>query len=295
MMFKIDNLTVVYLTVLVSWSYGIAQAFTLRDEQHSSRIWVLAQLFFGFGFAGLVYFGQDPLTKYWIGSYALLVLGGLTQLTAIARFGKNPIPKIPAIACLASLAAVAFLFESTRLLGAPLSSLETLLFTPLAAIYIYMAWFSGKMGDISHSRYLKLISLTLWPYAILMVLALLLSLFGLGRGLIDINSPEIGILALASLIISLVCNYLWSVQAAELSETDINLFNFNIALEAKANAIPVFEDSPRKRYQSKQPKNAAKEVKPEEIKEAIYSDVTQESPESQGNIETPLSENINFR
>jgi hypothetical protein len=283
--FNIDNLTVVYLTVLVSLSYGIIQALTLRDEQRSSRFWVLAQLFFGFGFGGLVYYGQDPLTRYWIGSYALLVLGGLTQLSAIARFGKNPIPKIPAIACLIALAAVVFLFESTRVLGAPLSSLETLLFTPLAAIYIYMAWFSGQMGRISHSLYLKLISLAFWPYAILMVLALLLSLFGLGRGLIDINSPEIRILALASFILSLVSNYLWSVQAAELSETNINLFNFNIALEAKANAVPVFEESPRKRYQSKRPKKSIEEVNSEERKEVTYGGPVQKQSEIQGNVE----------
>jgi hypothetical protein len=283
--FTIDNLTVVYLTVLVSLSYGIIQALTLQDEQRSSRFWVLAQLFFGFGFGGLVYYAQDPLTRYWIGSYALLVLGGLTQLSAIARFGKNPIPKIPAIACLIALAAVVFLFESTRALGAPLSSLETLLFTPLAAIYIYMAWFSGKMGRISHSLYLKLISLAFWPYAILMVLALLLSLFGLGRGLIDINSPEIRILALASFILSLVSNYLWSVQAAELSETNINLFNFNIALEAKANAVPVFEESPRKRYQSKRPKKSIEEVNSEERKEVTYGGPVQKQSEIQGNVE----------
>jgi hypothetical protein len=269
-MLNIDNLTVVYLTVLVCLLYGTIQAVTLRDEQHSSRIWVLAQLFFGFGFAGLVYFGKDPLTKYWIGSYALIVLGGLTQLTAIARFGKNPIPKVPALGCLIFLTMVVFLFESTRMLGAPLSSLETLLFTPMVAIYIYMAWFSGKMGDISHSRYLKLISLALWPYAILMVLALLVSLFGLGRGLIDVNSPEIGILAVASLALSLICNYLWSVQAAELSETNINLINFNIALEAKARAVPVFQDAPRKRFQIKLPINAIKAVKSEEKKEVAY-------------------------
>ena len=289
-MLKIDNLTVVYLTVLVCLLYGTIQAVTLRDEQHSSRIWVLAQLFFGFGFAGLVYFGKDPLTKYWIGSYALIVLGGLTQLTAIARFGKNPIPKVPALGCLIFLTMVVFLFESTRMLGAPLSSLETLLFTPMVAIYIYMAWFSGKMGDISHSRYLKLISLALWPYAILMVLALLVSLFGLGRGLIDVNSPEIGILAVASLALSLICNYLWSVQAAELSETNINLINFNIALEAKARAVPVFQDSPRKRFQIKLPRNAIKAVEPEEKKEVEYGGDLQGKPENQGIEDAPPPE-----
>ena len=270
-MFNIDNLTVVYLVGLVSLSYGIVQALTLRDEYQSSRIWALSQILFGLGFIGLVYFGKDPLNKAWITSYAVLVLGTLTQLTAIARFGQNPIPKIPAISCLLALTFVAFLFESTRQLGAPLSSLETFLFAPLAAVYIYIAWFSGKMGKISNSIYLKLSSVAFWLYSALMVLTLLLSLFGLGKGLIDISSFEIGVLAIASLILSLITNYLWSVQAAELSETDIKLVNFGIALEAKANAVPVFVTSPSKRGKSKQPKAESKEVKSEVKKDTIYS------------------------
>ncbi|MBU3582005.1 hypothetical protein ICN19_08240 [Polynucleobacter sp. AP-Capit-er-40B-B4] len=270
-MFNIDNLTVVYLVGLVSLSYGIVQALTLRDEFHSSRIWALAQILIGLGFIGLVYFGKDPLTKAWIGCYAVLVLGSLTQLTAIARFGQNTIPKIPAICCLLALTFVVFLFESTRQLGAPLSSLETFLFAPLAAIYIYTAWFSGKMGKISNSIYLKLSSAAFWLYAALMVLTLLLSLFGLGKGLIEISSFEISVLALSSLILSLMTNYLWSVQASELSETDIKLVNFGIALEAKKNAVPVFVTSPSKRGQSKQPKADSKAVKTEVKKDTIYS------------------------
>jgi DNA-binding CsgD family transcriptional regulator len=270
-MVNIDNLTVVYLIGLVSLSYGFVQALTLRDEYHSSRIWALAQILFGLGFVGLVYFGKAPLPKYWIGSYALLVLAALTQLTAIARFGKNPIPKIPAAGCLLGLVAVIFLFESTRSLGAPLASLETFLFAPLAAIYIYMAWFSGKMGRISNSLYLKMSSGVFWVYAALMVLTLFLSLFGLGEGLIDTSSTEIAILALASLALSLVTNYLWSIQAAELSQTDINLVNFDIALEAKAKAVPVFIAAPSKKGQSKQPKKDIKELKAELKKDSIYS------------------------
>ena len=279
-MLKIDNLTVVYLAGLVSLTYGIVQSLTLRDEQHSSRIWAVAQILFGLGFGGLVYFGKDPLGIYWVSSYALLMLGTLTQLTAIARFGRNPIPKVPALGCLAALIVSVFLFEATRQLGAPLSSLETFLFAPLAAVYIYMARFSGKMGDISNSLYLKLTSLAFWVYAVLMTLTLLLCLFGLGRGLIDINSPEIGILALGSLILSLVTNYLWSIQAAELSETDIQLVNFDIALEAKANAVPVFVTAPSKRGQFKQAKKATKEVKAESKKDTIYSSVAEEKSES---------------
>ena len=275
-MLKIDNLTVVYLVGLVSLSYGIVQALTLRDSQQSSRIWAVAQIFFGLGFTGLVYFGTEPITIAWIGSYALLMLGTLTQLTAIARFGKNPIPRVPAAGCLAALLVSIFLFESTRQLGAPLSSLETFLFAPLAAVYIYMARFSGRMGDISGSLYLKLTAIAFWSFALLMVLTLLLCLFGLGRGLIDINSPEISILALASLVLSLVTNYLWSIQAAELSETDINLTNFDIALAAKANAVPVFVKVPSKRGQSKQSKKLIKEVKAEAKKDSIYSDASAE-------------------
>ena len=284
-MLKIDNLTVVYLVGLVSLSYGVVQVLTLRDEQHSSRIWAFAQILFGFGFIGLVYFGVEPLSKFWIISYALLMLGALTQLTAIARFGKNPIPRLPAAGCLVGLAVAVFLFESTRQLGAPLSSLETFLFAPLAAVYIYMARFSGKMGDIANSFYLKLTSVVFWVYAILMVLALLLSLFGLGRGLIDINSPEIAILALGSLGLSLVSNYLWSIQAAELSETDINLVNFDIALEAKANAVPVFVKSPSKRGQAKQAKKTIKEVKAETKKDTIYSGVSADKSEKAEKVE----------
>lgn len=283
-MLKIDNLTVVYLVGLVSLSYGIVQALTLRDEQQSSRIWAAAQIFFGLGFTGLVYFGKEPITIAWISSYALLMLGTLTQLTAIARFGKNPIPRVPAAGCLAALLVSVFLFESTRQLGAPLSSLETFLFAPLTAVYIYMARFSGRMGDISGSPYLKLTSIAFWFFALLMVLTLLLCLFGLGRGLIDINSPEISILALASLVLSLVTNYLWSIQAAELSETDINLVNFDIALEAKANAVPVFIKAPSKRGQTKQPKKVvkeAKDAKAEIKKDTIYSGDSVEKAEKQ--------------
>jgi DNA-binding CsgD family transcriptional regulator len=276
-MFKIDNLTVVYLVGLVSLSYGIVQTLTLRDEYKSSRIWAFAQILLGLGFIGLVYFGKDPLTKYWIGSYALLVLGALIQLTSIARFGKNPIPKVPAVSCLTALVIVVLLFESTRQLGAPLSSLETFLIAPLAAIYIYMAWFSGKMGYISNSPYLKLTSVAFWVYAVLMVLTLLLCLFGLGRGLIDIDSTEIGIIGIASLLLSLISNYLWSIQAAELSETDINLVNFDIALEAKANAVPVFITNPSKKGQSKQARNLIKKVKGETNESTSFSTVKVDS------------------
>lgn len=287
LMFGIDNLTVVYLVGLVSLSYGIVQALTLRDEYQSSRIWALAQILFGLGFIGLVYFGKDPLTKAWIGSYAVLVLAALTQLVAIARFGQNPIPKVPALACLAALVFVVFLFESTRHLGAPLASLETFLFAPLSAIYIYMARFSGRMGKISNSLYLKLSSVAFWLYAALMVLTLLLSLFGLGRGLIDINSFEIGVLAISSLVLSLITNYLWSVQAAELSETDIKLVNFGIALEAKANAVPVFVTSPSKRGQSKQARKEVKEIKADLKKDTIYSATSVEKTEKQEKVEKP--------
>ena len=270
-MFTIDNLTVVYLVGLVSLSYGIFQAFTLRDEYQSSRIWAFAQILFGLGFIGLVYFGKDPLAKFWIGSYALVVLASLIQLTAIARFGQNPIAKVPAACCIAALALIVFLFESTRQLGAPLASLETFLFAPLTAVYIYMAWFTWKMGRISNSVYLKLSSAAFWAYAALMAVTLLLSLFGLGRGLMDIASAEIGILALASLLLSLVTNYLWSIQAAELSETDIQLVNFGIALEAKANAVPVFVTAPSKKGQSKQERRDVKGVKNGGKKDTLYS------------------------
>ena len=37
-MLQIDNLTVVYLIGLVSLSYGVVQALTLRDEFHSSNL-----------------------------------------------------------------------------------------------------------------------------------------------------------------------------------------------------------------------------------------------------------------
>jgi DNA-binding CsgD family transcriptional regulator len=284
-MLNIDNLTVVYLIGLVSLSYGIIQALTLRDEQHSSRIWAISQIFFAFGFVGLVHFGNDPLTKSWIGCYALLVLGALIQLTAIARFGRNPIPKIPAVSCLLALAAVVFLFESTRVLGAPLSSLETLLLTPLLIIYIYMAWFSWKMGYIPNSIYLKLTSVAFWVYSVLLALTLLLCLFGLGRGLIDINSPEIGILALASLALSLITNYLWSVQAAELSETNISLVNFDIALEAKANAVPIFVTAPGKNMHARSSKNLTKEVKAEPVKNPANSSISVAKSEKAGYVE----------
>ena len=95
-MFHIDNLTVVYLIGLVSLSYGVIQGLTLRDQQHSSRIWALGQILMGLGFIGLVYFGVDPLPKAWIGSYAILILGALIQLGAITPFSNNPFPKIPA-------------------------------------------------------------------------------------------------------------------------------------------------------------------------------------------------------
>jgi len=252
-MFTIDNLTVVYLVGLVSLSYGIFQAFTLRDEYQSSRIWAFAQILFGLGFIGLVYFGKGPLAKFWIGSYALVVLASLIQLTAIARFGQNPIAKVPAACCIAALALIIFLFA------------------PLTAVYIYIAWFSWKMGRISNSIYLKLSSAAFWAYAALMAVTLLLSLFGLGRGLIDIASAEIGILALASLLLSLVTNYLWSIQAAGLSETDIQLVNFGIALEAKANAVPVFVTAPSKKGQSKQERRDVKGVKNGGKKDTLYS------------------------
>jgi DNA-binding CsgD family transcriptional regulator len=284
-MLNIDNLTVVYLIGLVSLSYGIIQALTLRDEQHSSRIWAISQIFFAIGFVGLVHFGKDPLTKSWIACYALLVLGSLIQLTAIARFGRNPIPKIPALSCLLALAAVVFLFESTRELGAPLSSLETLLLTPLLIIYIYMAWFSWKMGYIPNSIYLKLTSVAFWVYAALLALTLLLCLFGLGRGLIDINSPEIGVLALTSLGLSLITNYLWSIQAAELSETNMNLINFDIALEAKANAMPVFVTAPSKNTHTKSSKIFTKEVKAEPVKNTANSSTPVAKSEKAGNTE----------
>jgi DNA-binding CsgD family transcriptional regulator len=284
-MLKIDNLTVIYLIGLVSLSYGIIQALTLRDEQQSSRIWAAAQILFALGFVGLVHFGKDPLTKSWIGCYALVVLGALTQLTAIARFGRNRFPRVPAISCLAGLAIVVFLFESTRELGAPLSSLQTLLFTPLAIIYLYTAWFSARMGSISNSIYLKLASVAFWLYAVLIVLTLLLCLFGLGRGLIEINSPEIGILALASLTLSLITNYLWSVQAAELSETDISLVNFEIALEAKAKAVPVFVPAPSKRAQPYSSKISIQESKPELKKTTPNSGVSEIKTDRNGKIE----------
>jgi len=272
--FNIDNLTVVYLIGLVSLSYGVVQALTLKDERHSSRIWAAGQILLGLGFVGLVYFGNDPLPKAWIGSYALLILGALTQLAAIARFGKNPIPPIPAVSCLAALAGVIFLFETAKQLGAPLASLETFLFAPLAAIYIYMAWFSWKMGRISNSIYLTLNSAAFWLYATLMVITAFLSLFGLGQGLIDINSFEVRILALASLVLSLLSNYLWSIQAAELSQTDIHLVNFDIALEAKAKAIPVFVKAESTKGQYKTPKKSLKDAQSDVKKASPFAEIS---------------------
>jgi len=282
-MLQIDNLTVVYLIGLVSLSYGVVQALTLCDEFHSSKIWALAQILFSMGFVGLVYFGQDPLPRAWIGCYAILVLAVLTQLTAIARFGQNSIPKIPAGICLVVLALVVILFESTRQLGAPLASLETLLFTPLTVAYVYMAWFSGKLGKISDSLYLKLSSGAFAIYGVLMAITLLISLAGLGQGITEISSTEIRVLSLASLFLSLVTNYLWSIQAAELSQTDIKLVNFSIALAAKANAVPVFVTAPSKKGLMKQARNAVKgdskleikaDSKTEEKKGAIYGAIS---------------------
>jgi DNA-binding CsgD family transcriptional regulator len=107
----------------------------------------------------------------------------------------------------------------------------------------------------------------------------------LGKGLIDINSPEISILALASLAMSLITNYLWSVQAAELSETNISLVNFDIALEAKANAIPIFVTSPGKDTYSRSSKNVTQEVKAGPVKNTVNSSISIAKSEKTGNAE----------
>jgi DNA-binding CsgD family transcriptional regulator len=148
-----------------------------------------------------------------------------------------------------------------------------------------MAWFSWKMGYIPNSIYLKLTSVAFWVYAALLALTLLLCLFGLGRGLIDINSPEIGVLALTSLGLSLITNYLWSIQAAELSETNMNLINFDIALEAKANAMPVFVTAPSKNTHTKSSKIFTKEVKAEPVKNTANSSTPVAKSEKAGNTE----------
>lgn len=118
-----------------------------------------------------------------------------------------------------------------------------------------------------------------------MALTLILCLFGLGRGLIDINSPEIGILALASLALSLISNYLWTVQAAELSETNISLINFDIALEAKANAVPIFVNAPGRNMHPNAFKNFSKEVKAEPVKNTANSSISGAKSEKASNAE----------
>jgi DNA-binding CsgD family transcriptional regulator len=80
-------------------------------------------------------------------------------------------------------------------------------------------------------------------------------------------------------------NYLWSIQAAELSETNMSLINFDIALEAKANAIPVFVTAPGKSTHTKSSKMFTKVVKAEPVKNTANSGDSVAKSEKAGNAE----------
>jgi DNA-binding CsgD family transcriptional regulator len=84
---------------------------------------------------------------------------------------------------------------------------------------------------------------------------------------------------------SLITNYLWSVQAAELSETNISLVNFDIALEAKANAIPIFVTSPGKNTYLRSSKNVTQEVKAGPVKNTANGSISVAKSEKTSNAE----------
>lgn len=214
-MFNLDNSTTLNLTGLISIGYGLIQLVLFRKRGITVVAWSASQVLLGVGLIGVLYLNKLPLTNQWILAALCILLSALVNLSAISIRAGYPLPKKPTLICLGGVFLVGVLFEFSRGVGAPLGSLEAILLAPLAATYIYTAWFSGSEGKLTGSKYIYVISGIYWIKGLFVSGLTLGALAAVGEQYIIVTSDIVNVISLVYLLSAILNNMTWSIQISE--------------------------------------------------------------------------------
>lgn len=214
-MFNFDNATTLTLTGLICIGYGLIQLVLFSKRGMPVAVWSASQLLMGVGLIGVLYLNKLPLSNQWIMAALCILVSALVNLSAISIRAGYPLPKKPTLICLGGVFLVGMLFEFSRGVGAPLGSLEAILLAPLAATYIYTAWFSGSEGKLTGSKYIYVISGIYWVKGLFVSGLTLGALAAVGEQYIIVTSDIVNVISLVYLLSAILNNMTWSIQISE--------------------------------------------------------------------------------
>lgn len=214
-MFNFDNSTTLNMTGLICIGYGLIQLALFRKRGVPVVAWSASQILMGVGLIGVLYFNKLPLTNQWIMAALCILVAALVNLSAISIRAGYSLPKKPTLICLGGVFLVGVLFEFSRGVGAPLGSLEAILLAPLAATYIYTAWFSGSQAKLTSSKYIYVISGIYWMKGLFVSGLTLGALAAVGEQYIIVTSDIVNVISLVYLLSAIFNNMTWSIQISE--------------------------------------------------------------------------------
>jgi DNA-binding CsgD family transcriptional regulator len=205
-MLPLDNVTTIYLTGFIGIGFALMQIVFFRKKGLPVYLWSAGYLLLSIGYITTLFNLVGPIA---------VLLGSLLILSSLGVWSGYAIPKKASLICLGGVVVTATLFHFSRIFGAPLGSLETILLAPVSAILIYSGWFTGVQAIKNHSKYILFISAVLWLQGIFMSLLTLGALAAKGDDYIIVTSEVVYWTSLINLAVLMVSNISWSLQISE--------------------------------------------------------------------------------
>ena len=205
-MLPLDNVTTIYITGFIGIGFALMQLVFFRKKGLPVYLWSAGYLLLSIGYITTLFNLVGPIA---------VLLGSLLILSSLGVWSGYAIPKKASLICLGGVVVTATLFHFSRIFGAPLGSLETILLAPVSAILIYSGWFTGVQAIKNHSKYILFISAVLWLQGIFMSLLTLGALAAKGDDYIIVTSEVVYWTSLINLAVLMVANISWSLQISE--------------------------------------------------------------------------------
>ena len=244
-MLPLDNVTTIYLTGFIGIAFALLQLVFFRQKGLSVYLWSAGYLLLSIGYIATLFNLVGPIA---------VLLGSLFILSSLGVWSGYAIPKKAALICLGGVIVTATLFHFSRIFGAPLGSLETILLAPLSAILIYSGWFTGVQAIKNHSKYILFISASFWVQGIFMSVLTLGALAAKGDDYIIVTSEVVYWTSLINLAVLMIVNISWSLQISE----DLIIGNSSVKYKDQAN-ISITDKTSEKVYISNKEDKPVKE------------------------------------
>ena len=223
-MLPLDNVTTIHITGLISIAFALMQLILFRKKGLSVYLWSAGNLLLGVGYIVTLFNLVGPIA---------VLLGSLIVLSAFGLWSGYALPKKASLICLGGVVVTATLFHFSRIFGAPLGSLETILLAPVSAILIYTGWFAGVQARKTGSKYIYFLSIAFWLQGIFMSALTLGALAAKGDDYVVVTSEVVYWTSLINLVVTLVLNISWSLQISE----DLIIYSGNNSFPRSDNKV----------------------------------------------------------